>query len=93
MGVGWKGKVGAVHAGSRIGWEKGGEERREEASFGSGGERRGRASERAGGRLRRGAWACALKSRLVLGPGVWRRFKKEKNLLLSQSHATSSIFL
>lgn len=44
MGVGWKGKVSAVHAGPRIGWEKGGEERREKAGFGSGGERRGRAA-------------------------------------------------
>ena len=44
MGVGWKGKVGAVHAGSRIGWAKGVVERKGETGFGSDDKRGGHAA-------------------------------------------------
>lgn len=70
-----KEKVGAMHAGSRTGGAKGWarEERRGWPDVAWRG--------KAGGRLRRGAWAWTLKSRQVLGPGVRRPFKKRKALL------------
>ena len=69
MGVGWKEKVGAVHAGFRIGWAKGVVERKGETGFGSGDERGGHA-----------AAPCVLgvNSQIpaMLESGVWQRLKK-----------------
>ena len=69
MGVGWKDKVGAVHAGFRIGWAKGVVERKGETGFGSGDERGGHA-----------AAPCVLgvNSQIpaMLESGVWQRLKK-----------------
>lgn len=71
MGVGWKEKVGAVHAGSRIGWAKGVVERKGETGFGSGDERGGHA-----------AAPCVLgvNSQIpaMLESGVWQRLKKKQ---------------
>lgn len=71
MGVGWKEKVGAVHAGSRIDWAKGVVERKGETGFGSGDEKGGHA-----------AAPCVLgvisQIPAMLESGVWRRFKKKK---------------
>ena len=88
MGVGWKEKVGAVHAGSRIDWAKGVVEREGEPGLGSGDEKGGHAAAPS---------VLGVNSQIpaLLESGVWRRFKKKKkkNLPVSQSRGTSSVFL
>lgn len=86
MGVGWKEKVGAVHAGSRIGWAKGVVERKGETGFGSGDERGGHA-----------AAPCVLgvNSQIpaMLESGVWQRLKKKTNkTFLCRSRAAHPLF-
>lgn len=72
MGVGGRKRSARCMPGLGLVGQRGGEERREEAGLGSGGERE------AGGRLRLGAWAWSVKFGQVPGPVVWRRFRNEK---------------
>lgn len=85
MGVGWKEKVGAVHAGSRIGWAKGVVERKGETGFGSGDGRGGHA-----------AAPCVLgvNSQIpaMLESGVWQRLKKTHKTFLCRSRSAHPLF-
>lgn len=70
MGVGWKGKVGAVHAGSRIGCAKGVVERKGETGFGSDDKRGGHAAA---------PYVLGVNSQIpaMLESGVWQRLRKK----------------
>ena len=71
MGVGWKEKVGAVHAGSRIDWAKGVVEREGEPGLGSGDEKGGHAAAPS-------VLGVNSQTPALLESGVWRRLKKKK---------------
>lgn len=84
MGVGGRKRSARCMPGLGLVGQRGGEERREEAGLGSGGD------WEAGGRLRLGAWAWSVK----FGGGSWvgsmAALQKEKFLLLSSPQATTS---
>ena len=85
MGVGWKEKVGAVHAGSRIDWAKGVVERKGETGLGSGDEQGGHAAAPS---------VLGVNSQIpaLLESGVWRRLKKKKRIFLCRSRAAHPLF-